>query len=367
MPVIYQLKMPMQGRFQMDEPFYEMDDDPNLLEPPQEQYIPDDVLLSEGELAAYEEEVQSFLQQWTSGNEPLDKGGLFEDLAENGRLRSKLEGVEVTAAAEACCLQGRITIRTKEKLTDEEQYILESHVRLQMENGWGSSFPSIAVPGGSLQFFMEEPDSCYFKAQKKYEITKIPHPKYPWLHRIRSLVTINERVPAGTLGGFVQSEKNLSQEGKCWIYDNALCCETAVTEKEAGLFDGAVARGDALVTGDACLYDRAVAEGRCVIRNGEVKEDARIAGNAVLSEGAIDGLSPLVAGHSNVYGEVWGLFVIKDIVLPKEELINPTEDLFIIENGQRDVLVKQKKLEPPKRYVMQQEKQKKAGKKQPER
>ena len=35
MPVIYQLNMPMQGRFQMDEPFYEMDDDPNLLEPPQ--------------------------------------------------------------------------------------------------------------------------------------------------------------------------------------------------------------------------------------------------------------------------------------------------------------------------------------------
>lgn len=367
MPVIYQLNMPMQGRFRMDEPFYERVDDPDLLEPPQEQYIPDYVQLSEGELAAYEEEVRSFLQQWTRENEPLDKSRLFEEVAGDSRLGSKLECVEITAVTKACCLQGRITIRTKETLTDQERYILESNVRLQMGKGWGSSFPSIAVPGGSLQFFMEEPDPFYFRVQKKYEITKIPHSKYPWLHRIRSIVTVNEHVPAGTLGGFVQSEKNLSQEGKCWIYDNALCCEGAVAEKEAGLFDGAVARGDALVTGDACLYDRAVAEGQCVIRSGEIKEDARIAGNAVLSEGTIAGLSPLVAGHSNVYGEVRGLFVIKDLVLPKEELFNPTEDLFIIENGQRDVLVKHKKLEPPKEYVIQQEKQKKAGKKQPER
>ena len=58
----------------------------------------------------------------------------------------------------------------------------------------------------------------------KYEITAIAHPQYSWLHRIRALRDVREDVRAGDLGGFVQSEENLSQEGSCWIYDNALAC-----------------------------------------------------------------------------------------------------------------------------------------------
>ena len=33
---------------------------------------------------------------------------------------------------------------------------------------------------------------------------------------------VREDVHQGDLGGFVESERNLSQEGSCWIYDNAL-------------------------------------------------------------------------------------------------------------------------------------------------
>lgn len=51
--------------------------------------------------------------------------------------------------------------------------------------------------------------------QKKYEITEIDHPKYPWLHRIRALRQVNEQVSAGSLGGYVQTEDNLSQDGTC--------------------------------------------------------------------------------------------------------------------------------------------------------
>ena len=46
----------------------------------------------------------------------------------------------------------------------------------------------------------------------KYEITRIAHPKFPWMHRIRALRNVREDVRAGDLGGFVQSERNLSQE-----------------------------------------------------------------------------------------------------------------------------------------------------------
>ena len=44
----------------------------------------------------------------------------------------------------------------------------------------------------------------------KYEITDIAHEKYPFLHRIRALRDIGSEVKAGDLGGFVESEGNLS-------------------------------------------------------------------------------------------------------------------------------------------------------------
>ena len=61
---------------------------------------------------------------------------------------------------------------------------------------------------------------------QKYEITDIAHEKYPFLHRIRALQDIRPGVRAGDLGGFVESEHNLSFEpgDNAWIYDNAICC-----------------------------------------------------------------------------------------------------------------------------------------------
>ena len=39
----------------------------------------------------------------------------------------------------------------------------------------------------------------------KYKITAIEHPQYPWLHRIQALIDVNEKVPKGTIGGFVDT------------------------------------------------------------------------------------------------------------------------------------------------------------------
>ena len=82
----------------------------------------------------------------------------------------------------------------------------------------------------------------------KYKITEIEHPKYPWLHRIQALIDVNEKVPEGTLGGFVENENNLSQEGTCWIYDDAICCENGEVKEEAALYDGSLVRGYAVAS-----------------------------------------------------------------------------------------------------------------------
>lgn len=186
-------------------------------------------------------------------------------------------------------------------------------------------------------------------SQKKYEITEITHPKYPWLHRIRARCQVNEQVGPGALGGYVQTEDNLSQDGTCWIYDQAICCEEAVVEDDGRMFDGAVARGSALISGDARMFERAVAEGNSSFFSGELKEDARLSGNAVVNR-SDNGLSPLIGRKSNVYGSVCGWFVVNDNIFEGEHYLNRTVDMFILENGKREVLVKQRKLEPPEEY-----------------
>ena len=186
-------------------------------------------------------------------------------------------------------------------------------------------------------------------SQKKYEITEITHPKYPWLHRIRARCQVNEQVGPGALGGYVQTEDNLSQDGTCWIYDQAICCEEAVVEDDGRMFDGAVARGSALISGDARMFERTVAEGNSSFFSGELKEDARLSGNAVVNR-SDNGLSPLIGRKSNVYGSVCGWFVVNDNIFEGEHYLNRTEDMFILENGKREVLVKQRKLEPPEEY-----------------
>ena len=175
------------------------------------------------------------------------------------------------------------------------------------------------------------------------------HPKYPWLHRIRARCQVNEQVGPGALGGYVQTEDNLSQDGTCWIYDQAICCEEAVVEDDGRMFDGAVARGSALISGDARMFERAVAEGNSSFFSGELKEDARLSGNAVVNR-SDNGLSPLIGRKSNVYGSVCGWFVVNDNIFEGEHYLNRTEDMFILENGKREVLVKQRKLEPPEEY-----------------
>ena len=56
---------------------------------------------------------------------------------------------------------------------------------------------------------------------RKYEITDIQHPDNANLHRIKALVDIPRwGVKAGDLGGYIQSESNLSQDGDCWVAGN---------------------------------------------------------------------------------------------------------------------------------------------------
>lgn len=132
---------------------------------------------------------------------------------------------------------------------------------------------------------------------KKYELTEETIVDFGvTLHRIRYLYGIPKlNIEQGDLGGYVQSEENLSQEGLCLIKDgaivtgNAFVSEDAVISGNAWVGDNAhicgnakvshsaIARGDTVIRGNAHIWGRAIVTG-CSVIEGSVTayNDARI-------------------------------------------------------------------------------------------
>ena len=76
----------------------------------------------------------------------------------------------------------------------------------------------------------------------KYELVKTDTKQFcgRTLYRIRALVAIGSLIAPNDLGGYIESEKNLSQmSDNAWVYDNAQ------------VFDDARVFGNARVSGDA--------------------------------------------------------------------------------------------------------------------
>ena len=99
---------------------------------------------------------------------------------------------------------------------------------------------------------------------KKYELTSetIETDEGITLYRIKALKDFGN-VNKGDLGGFIESEDNLSQEGITWVYDNARVFGDAKVFGNALVYGNAVVfgtvlvYGNAQVSGDACIYGNA--------------------------------------------------------------------------------------------------------------
>ena len=74
------------------------------------------------------------------------------------------------------------------------------------------------------------------------------------LYQIQALKDFGN-VKAGDLGGWIEKEKNLSQEGDCWVYDNAQVFGNAQVSDNARVSDNAWVYDNAQVFGDAEVSD----------------------------------------------------------------------------------------------------------------
>ena len=129
---------------------------------------------------------------------------------------------------------------------------------------------------------------------KKYELTNETKTLAGGtvLHRIRALRDIPRfGVKAGELGGFVEGENNLSQDGKAWVSDNAEVSGNAKVYGNAEVYGNAKVYGNAWVSGNAKVYGNAAVSG-----DARVSGDAEVYGNAkVYGDAEVSGDSDYMA------------------------------------------------------------------------
>lgn len=175
------------------------------------------------------------------------------------------------------------------------------------------------------------------------------------LHRIEALCTFDD-VKIGDKGGFIESEDNLSQEGTCWVYNNAKVFEQAVVSGDACIYDNAVVCGSALVydnaevtvkaviRGNAKIYGNAsIGEHAIIVNKAQVFDNACIIGYATIRHNAkVYGYAE-ISGHSDIsdYTEIYDNAVIKDLsyIYGKSKVSN---NVVVFGNAQiRDAIIKE--------------------------
>lgn len=128
------------------------------------------------------------------------------------------------------------------------------------------------------------------------------------LHRIKALEDFG-RVKAGDLGGFIEKEDNLSQEGECWIYDeacvfgNARVQDNSEIKNTCVIYGEAVIKNHAIISGNCQISDKTVIEGYPTIGgtvriwgNVHISDYACIKGNIQIANDVV------IENHSHIIG-----------------------------------------------------------------
>ena len=139
---------------------------------------------------------------------------------------------------------------------------------------------------------------------KKYELTTetLQFAGFT-LHKIKAVKNFGS-VKAGELGGWIESEENLSQADNAWVYNNAKVFDKARVYGDAAVSDDAKVCGYAAISDNARVCDNAevsdyveVFENAIVLGHAKVCGFTRIFGNAIVLGNAI------LFGHAKVYGK----------------------------------------------------------------
>jgi len=144
-----------------------------------------------------------------------------------------------------------------------------------------------------------------------------------FLYRIKALKDFGD-VKAGALGGYIEKESNLSQEGNCWVSDDAVVLGNSVVSDYAVVRDTAVVGDYAVVSDYAVVRDYAViSDNAWVSGNALVRNYARVRDNALVSDYAVVLDYAQVRDYAVISDNAWvsGNALVRDNAIATKKVI----------------------------------------------
>lgn len=168
------------------------------------------------------------------------------------------------------------------------------------------------------------------------------------LHRIKALKDFGN-VIKDDLGGFVESEKNLSHSGTCWVYDEAMVyCNAHVIEnarvmQNAEIYGKAIVSKNALVNDDARVFERAIITdfasvnghaivcGKAIIKgSANLSDRVLIAGRAIVSKCSVLAVDALISDNAEIAVDSYVPFLKSKAIIKGNALISNQNDILVI-------------------------------------
>lgn len=143
------------------------------------------------------------------------------------------------------------------------------------------------------------------------------------LYRIKALKDFGD-VKRGDLGGFIEKEENLAQEGDCWVYDRAIVKNKARIYDNVRIKNRAIVKDNAKISYDAQILDFAVVGDNAVVsqnaivkQNSRIDGDTHVCGSCIIQDDAHISQKATVKGKANISGAsvIGGNAVIDDCAI----------------------------------------------------
>ena len=132
------------------------------------------------------------------------------------------------------------------------------------------------------------------------------------IYRIRALKDFSD-VRTGDVGGWVCSYGNLSQDGDCWIYDDAKCLD------DARVYDNAKMYNNAIMFGNSVMYDYAVMLNNSIMYDiSKMFNKTKMYDNAMIYDNAIIGDNAKMFDNSRMYDDA---IMYDNAILDKDKLL----------------------------------------------
>ena len=134
---------------------------------------------------------------------------------------------------------------------------------------------------------------------KKYVLTNITMDFMGrTLYRIKALKDFAD-IKAGELGGWVQTEDNLSQEGNCWIYDNGKCMDNARIYTNSIMCDNSLMYGNSMMFDYSRMFDYSIMCDNSVMHDHSVMLD-----NSIMRGESVMNNNGFLKNKENLYGKL---------------------------------------------------------------